>query len=54
MNVQTHFERKPIPDGRWDWAAWLEGDEEFGAAYAPTESAAIAALQEMINERETA
>jgi hypothetical protein len=50
MKVLTHFVNPPIPDRRWDWAAWIEGDEESLSARGPTEQAAIEALRALILE----
>lgn len=50
MTIVTKYDRKPIPDHRFDWSAWIKGEEEFGCAYGPTEKAAIEALYDLIEE----
>lgn len=50
MNMLTAFDRPPIADRRFDWAAWVDGEEETLCARGPTEQAAIDALSELIEE----
>ena len=54
MRVKTSFVYPPIPDRRFDWAAY---DDERGADNSPTgwgrtEQEAIADLLEQVEERE--
>ena len=28
MNIKTEYVNPPIPDRRWDWRAWIEGEED--------------------------
>ena len=51
MNIFTHRDPKPIPDRRFDWSAWVGGDESLCAS-GPTEQHAIEALNELIAEIE--
>ena len=37
----TDYEFPPIPDRRFDWAAWVDGREEGPVGRGATESAAI-------------
>lgn len=50
MNILTAYTHPPIPDRRWDWAAWVEDEEETLCVRGPTEQAAIEALNELIEE----
>lgn len=50
MKIITAHDRPPIPDRRFDWAAWVEGEEETLSARGPTEEAAIAELYKLIEE----
>lgn len=54
MKIITAPTNQPTPIRAWDWAAWVEGEEETLSARGPTEQAAIEALYELINERENA
>jgi hypothetical protein len=41
--IVTSCQYPPIPDRRFDWIAYIDGDEESGNyGYGPTEEAAIA------------
>jgi hypothetical protein len=51
MNILTAYTHPPIPDRRFDWAAWVKGEEETLSARGPTEQEAIDALQKLIEER---
>lgn len=43
----------PIPVRDYDWAAWLDGDEEDGpVGYGPTEAEAIASLKAWLEDDE--
>lgn len=44
----TTYDPKPIPDFRFDWCAWFDGDEERGCGYGATEADAIADLKEQM------
>lgn len=40
--IKTIFQFPPIPDRRFDWVAFIDGDEEAGRyGYGPTEAEAI-------------
>ncbi len=50
--IITHNEYPPIPDRRFDWCAYHEGEEEAGHhGWGPTEAEAIADLQRLDEER---
>lgn len=49
--IRVEFEQPPIPDRRFDWHAWIEGDEEFGSFHAPTKYEALERLAEALLER---
>lgn len=44
--IRTSHECPPIPTNKMDWAAWIDGDEEFGSGHGATEAEAIADIQE--------
>jgi hypothetical protein len=45
----------PIPDRRWDWCAWHDGDEEDGhCGWGTTPEQAIADLGRLDQERDEA
>lgn len=56
MKIRTNYEYPPIPDRSFDWSAVVEGEYEPGQPIGrgPTEDAAIADLQEQLDEREAA
>lgn len=44
--IMTSYWAKPIPDRRFDWSAWYDGEEEFGPyGYGRTEDEAIRELK---------
>jgi len=59
MKIKTEYDRKPIPDRRFDWAAWddatYDGAEDSPTrseiGYGATEEEAIADLKQIIEER---
>jgi hypothetical protein len=42
--VKTDYWRKPIPTDKFDWSAWVDGQEEWGSGFGPTEQDAVADL----------
>lgn len=50
MKVITSFVYPPIPDRTWDWAAWIDGQEESVIGRGPTEYVAIIALLEQLSD----
>ena len=44
LQVKTEYWRKPIPTKQFDWSAWVDGYEEKGSAFGPTEDMAISDL----------
>lgn len=52
-NFKTAYWAKPIPTSKFDWTAWIDGEEEAGPyGYGPTEAEAIADLKVELAERE--
>jgi len=55
--IITRFVYPPIPDRRFDWCAWHEGDEDDGAnmlavaGWGSTEAAALEDLKRLDEER---
>lgn len=49
--IRTAFVYPPIPIRTSDWLAWIDGDEEGGHAYGPTEAEAVANLLELLEGR---
>ena len=48
-DIRTAYWRKPIPTDRFDWEAWLDGQEErYGSGFGSTREAAIVELLEMV------
>ncbi len=52
LKIRTEYVHPPIPDRTSDWAAWIDGDEEWLMAYGATKQQAIDALLERIAEVE--
>lgn len=52
MKVVTDYWRKPIPTNKFDWSAWVDGEEERATGYGATEAEAIADLKEQIEDEE--
>lgn len=51
MTIRISCIAPPIPTARFDYAAWIDGREEDGqVGYGPTAAAAIADLQEQLDE----
>lgn len=50
MKIITEHVYPPIPDRRFDWAAYRDGDEEGPCGYGPTEADAIADLKDILDE----
>lgn len=49
MNIKTKHIYPPVPDRRFDWTAWIDGDEKIGPyGYARTEQEAIDNLLEQL------
>lgn len=48
--IETSYVFPPIPTRECDWAAWVEGQEEWLTGRGPTEQAAIADLVEQIEQ----
>ena len=46
MNIKTEYVNPPIPDRRWDWRAWIEGEEDGLEGWGRSEEAAILDLKE--------
>ncbi len=50
-DIRTDYWRKPIPTDRFDWEAWVDGQEErYGTGFGRTREEAIAELMECIDE----
>jgi hypothetical protein len=49
--IRVEFEAPPIPVRDYDWHAWIDGDEEWGAFHAPTKYEALERLAEALAER---
>jgi hypothetical protein len=50
--IITHYEFPPIPDRRWDFIAYYDGEEESGhCGYGETEAEAIEDLKRLDEER---
>jgi hypothetical protein len=52
MSIHTHYVFPPIPDRSWDWAAWIDGQEEGPYGSGATEAEAIASLKELMEAEE--
>ena len=48
--IDSGFDYPPIPDRRFDWAAWFKGDPEGIQGRGPTKAAAIDNLIELYEE----
>lgn len=46
--IRTSFVHPPIPDRSYDWAAWIDGEEEGATGRGRTESDAVAELLGLI------
>jgi cytochrome c peroxidase len=54
LTVKTAYDLKPIPDRRFDWQAWVDGEEEMATGHGATEQAAKDDLKEwleMLNDK---
>ena len=52
LKIITDYVNPPIPIRSMDWAAWIDGQEEFGPyGHGRTEAEALADLEEQIEER---
>lgn len=49
--IRTEFICPPVPIRSCDWMAWVDGDEEGGHAYGPTEAEAVENLLEWLEVR---
>jgi hypothetical protein len=53
LRIRTNFVHPPIPDRSFDWAAWIDGEEEGNIqGRGRTESDAVAELLETLAERD--
>ncbi len=53
MTIVTEHKFPPIPDRRFDWVAYVEGEEEDGPyGYGETEADAIEALVAQLEDEE--
>jgi len=51
VKIITDYVNPPIPIRHFDWAAWIDGQEEHGPyGHGRTEAEAIAQLKEAIEE----
>lgn len=51
LRIRTEFVHPPIPDRRFDWAAWIDGQEESNIiGRGLTESDAVTQLLETLSE----
>lgn len=51
LNIKTNHDFPPIPDRRFDWSAWEDGEEERGIiGRGPTEAEAIADLKTLLED----
>lgn len=51
LRIRTELVKPPIPTHRYDWAAWIDGEEESNIqGRGATESDAIAELLETLAE----
>lgn len=46
--IRTEQSNPPIPTNNFDWKAWIDGYEERGSCFGPTEYDAVIALVERI------
>jgi hypothetical protein len=54
MTIRIARIAPPVPSRRFDYAAWIDGREECYQGYGPTAAAAIADLQEQLDEDDLA
>jgi hypothetical protein len=53
LRIRTELVRPPVPDCRYDWAAWIDGEEESNIqGRGRTESDAVFELLETMAERD--
>jgi len=48
--IRTSFDFPPIPDRRYDWSAWVDGEEEGKIGRGISEMDAIDDLKEQLEE----
>lgn len=46
--VITEYIRPPVPSTKYDWMAYIEGEEENLTGYGPTEAEALRNLAEQL------
>jgi len=51
MTVETEFIRPPVPSTKYDWMAYVKGEEDsMPVGYGPTEAEALRDLAEQLSD----
>ena len=52
MKVITEYIRPPVPSTKYDWTAYIDGEEESGpTGYGPTEAEALRDLSQQLADK---
>lgn len=51
MKLKTGKRINPIPTNKFDWSAWIDGQEEWGSGFGPTRDDAIDNLSDLLKLR---